>query len=116
VVDLFNLKNTSDILSLMNRVLITIFVILLVPAFGLPVEFDRWIYGLLVLILAYFLYTLLNTIKNKEVIENPTKITRIPKGKTKSKKTAKKEEVKETTTLISKEEKESIKKAVKESK
>ncbi len=102
----------------MNKILVVIFAILLVPALGLPVNFDRWIYGFLILVVTYCVYKILVQIRSKEVVQNPTKISKPKKSNTKKEKTTKQqiEKNKQTTPLISDKEKQEIKKAVKESK
>ena len=96
----------------MNKSIITIFAILFVPFLGLPVVYDRVVYVVLSIFLAYFLFTLLRKIRDTS---SDTKVT-APKKTRKSsikKETKKKEsEARERTPLISAEEKDEIKKAV----
>lgn len=91
----------------MNKIIITIFAILLVPFLGLPVVYDRVVYAILSIFLAYFLFTLLRRVRSKSGDTS----TVAPK---RTKRTSNKKEggSRERTPLISAEEKDSIKEAV----
>lgn len=101
----------------MNNILITIFLILLVPAIGLPSEFDQWLYGLLALVLVYFIYVFLVRLKKGD---SSQEVAREHKKEKKKRVEKKKDESQRKTeassAFISQEDKESIKQAVKKSK
>lgn len=94
----------------MNKIIITIFAILFVPFVGLPVVYDRVVYAVLGIFLAYFVLMLLRKIRKKD---GDTDI--IAPTKDVEKKVLRKKK-RERTPLISAEEKDSIKEAVAKSK